>query len=778
MGFGAISMPDMHKNRQELLNELLNLRKKLARATDERRRTESDLNRAREEAAQEAHKLRSMIEGMEEGVVIADVNDVITEVNGWFLNCFHISRPQVLGKSIWELHPDSAAVQSVRRLVNDCRNLVKQDTIILNRKLWERHVTLRVQPVIESGQYKGVVLNVIDVTDLKETQERLQKAYDQLEERVGERTAELSAMNERLLDEFSQRRRAEEELRESEARYRLLTDNSLTGIFMHQEERFIYVNSRFANMLGYRIDELVGMEFWRVYRSEDQEEVRLKALARYRGEEIPPYSEVRIVTKHGETRWVEVLATTAEHDGRTAIMGSLADITERKLAEAALAESEQKFRALFENAQDCIFMKDLDRRYTDVNPAMAELFEMTVSDLVGKTDDVLFGRPAAQHLEEVDTRVLRGESIEEEHTRIVNGRPITFLDVRIPMRSNKGEIVGLYGIARNITDRTRGRSAMTEAAASEYPAPAMRSLLRTARTAARKRGNILILGESGSGKDYLARYLHDHSTRADSSFYALNCAAVPSELAESELFGHESGAFTGAKGRKRGLVELAEGGTLLLNEIGELPLQLQAKLLAFFDTKSFTRVGGERPISVDARILAATNRDLQAEMQAGRFRRDLYYRLHVLRLSVPPLRERIDDIPILVGEIMESLASEMQLSERPVVDQATVDRLMAYNWPGNVRELRNVLERALMLWEGGPLKVGPLGEAVSGEEWSYVVRFPRARSMAEVTRCMKESLVREALRRNEGNRTRAARLLGVTRFSLLRVLKGGEDSAR
>lgn len=766
------------KSREVLVDELRALRNRLADEIEERKRTESDLIRAREEAAQEAHKLRSMIEGMEEGVVIADADDVITEVNGWFLDLFHVSRQQVLGKTIWELHPESAAVRSVKRLVDDCRNLVRRDTFVVDRKLWNRHLTLRVQPVIESDQYKGVVLNVIDVTDLKETQERLQRARDQLEERVRERTTELSDMNQLLLKEINQRKRAEEELRESEARYRLLTDNSLIGIFMHEEERFVYLNNRFADMLGYRPNELIGMNFWAVYHPEDQEEMRAKGLARYRGEPIPPYSEVRVVTKHGEIRWVEVLATTAEYRGAIAILGNIADITKRKLAEAALAESEEKFRALFENAQDCIFMKDIQRTYTDVNPAMVELFGMTVADVVGQDEEALVGQQSAQHLREVDTRVLRGESIEQEHTRMVNGRPLTFLDVRIPMRNNKGEIIGLYGIARNITERKRDRSSVTETAVTEYPAPAMRSLLRTARIAARKGGNILLLGESGSGKDFVARYIHDHSSRAGSSFHVLNCAAVPSELAESELFGHESGAFTGARGRKRGLVELAEGGTLLLNEIGELPLHLQAKLLMFFDSKSFTRVGGEQSISVDARILAATNRDLEAEMHSGRFRQDLYYRLHVLCLSVPPLRERISDIPILVGEFMDALASEMQLSERPVVDQTTIQRLMEYHWPGNVRELRNVLERALMLWEGGSFRIGPLGEHVTGAEWLHVVRFPRGQSMTEVTHDVKESLVREALRRSRGNRSGAARLLGITRYTLLRVLKSSAEYAQ
>jgi len=304
----------------------------------------------------------------------------------------------------------------------------------------------------------------------------------------------------------------------------------------------------------------------------------------------------------------------------------------------------------------------------------------------------------------------------------------------------------------------------------------MTTLLRLAGVAARKDGIILLVGESGSGKDHVARYIHDHSPRAASPFYSLNCAAVPSELAESELFGHESGAFTGARGRKRGLVELAEGGTLLLNEVGELPLTLQAKLLTFLDTMTFTRIGGEKTISVNARIIAATNRNLEEELRAGRFRKDLFYRLNVLCLNIPPLRDRKADIPQLVREILHDIATDMQLSEIPEMYPGTEKLLFQYDWPGNVRELRNVLERALMLWERGPLKISPLEHDRGNEEWSYLVRFSENRSLTELTRDMRHSVVNEALKRARGNKSLAARTLGITRFSLLRVLKAASDS--
>jgi PAS domain S-box-containing protein len=638
---------NLERRVRERTAEIRAMNEKLLREIDQRKQTEADLIRTRETAAQDANKLRSMIEGMDEGVVIADAQDIITDVNGWFLDRFRIRRQDAVGKPIWDLHPESSAVKRVRRLVSDCKNLIRRDTFVVNRELLGLHVSLRVQPVIEGDLYKGVVLNLIDITDLKQAEQKLRQAHDDLEKRVQERTAELSHANELLKKEIRERLRTEEELR----------------------------------------------------------------------------------------------------------------------------QSEERFRALFENAPDCIFVKDKILRYTHVNPSMADLFELPVSRIVGKTDEQLFGQPAASHLREVDSRVVLGEFIEEEHTRPVNGRLITFLDIRMPMRSKSGEIVGLYGISRNITERRRMRLPASLIRSDEYPSHAMRTVFHMARVAAQKDGIILLLGESGSGKDYLARYIHDHSRRSNNPYYTLNCAALPPELAESELFGHEAGAFTGARGRKRGLVEMAEGGTLLLNEVGELPLPLQAKLLTFLDTRSFTRVGGERPVSVNARILAATNRDLENELRQGRFRHDLYYRLNVLCLRVPPLRERMDDLPNLVDRIMEALAVEMQLPERPTVDQATQRALQSYKWPGNVRELRNVLERALMLWESGPIKLATLGSEVHGEEWTHVVRFPNDGSLTEVAREVKQSLCLEALRRSNGNKAEAARMLGITRYSLLRVLK-------
>jgi DNA-binding NtrC family response regulator len=308
-------------------------------------------------------------------------------------------------------------------------------------------------------------------------------------------------------------------------------------------------------------------------------------------------------------------------------------------------------------------------------------------------------------------------------------------------------------------------------AVDDYPSELTRSILQTALKVAAANSSVLLLGESGTGKDYLARFIHYHSSRSDGPFFAINCAAVSPELAESELFGHESGAFTGARGRKRGLLELAQQGTLLLNEIGELSPALQAKLLTFLDTRSFTRVGGEVNVSVDARLIAATNRDLEREVSEGGFRTDLFHRLNVMTIRVPALRERIEDIPILAREITERLAAEMDLSHTPEIDTASLRAFSNYTWPGNVRELRNVIERALILSSGGTISIDALDLRQARENWSYSLRFPENRSLNEVMHEVKRALIEEALRRSSGKRQSAARLLSISRNALFHHMK-------
>ncbi|PRP91159.1 Nitrogen fixation protein VnfA [Enhygromyxa salina] len=275
---------------------------------------------------------------------------------------------------------------------------------------------------------------------------------------------------------------------------------------------------------------------------------------------------------------------------------------------------------------------------------------------------------------------------------------------------------------------------------------------------------VLISGESGTGKGLAARAIHEASERADGSFVSINCSALPPGLLESELFGHERGAFTDAKERKKGLVEAAKGGTLFLDELGEMDLGLQAKLLHFLDHKSFRRVGGCVDIQADVRVVAATNVDLMAAIADRRFRRDLYYRMAVLMVELPPLRERPEDIREIVSRLLRDFAEELNLSPRRVSPMG-LRWLQAQPWPGNVRELKNTIERAVLLSPENPLCVEDLTLAPPAHDPIEA----RASDTFELPpegvdlRTLERSLVAQALGRTGGNITHAGRLLGLSR---------------
>ena len=247
--------------------------------------------------------------------------------------------------------------------------------------------------------------------------------------------------------------------------------------------------------------------------------------------------------------------------------------------------------------------------------------------------------------------------------------------------------------------------------------PTMQAFMHIVRRVARSRTSVLIEGETGVGKERLARALHADGPRSTSPFVAVNCGALPESLLESELFGHEKGAFTGATRSRRGCFELADGGTLFLDEVGEIPFHLQVKLLRALQEREIQRVGGEQAFSVDVRVIAATNRDLQAEIAAGRFRRDLFYRLNVVTLLIPPLRARVEDIPDLVRSYVDHLATQIG-SDVEAIDPAALEALSAYDWPGNIRELINVIERSLLLCEGTTIERVHLPANLSGTSLS------------------------------------------------------------
>jgi DNA-binding NtrC family response regulator len=372
------------------------------------------------------------------------------------------------------------------------------------------------------------------------------------------------------------------------------------------------------------------------------------------------------------------------------------------------------------------------------------------------------------------------------------GKPANLNELQVTIRN--GLEAGRLREEVNHIRRERMRQFNFDQIAGE--SPAMKRMIQLARKVAESEASaVLLQGESGTGKDLVAKAIHYGSRRADAPFIAINCAAIPATLIESELFGHEKGAFTDAKARKEGLFEQAEGGTIFLDEIGELELGLQAKLLRVLEEGAFRRVGGLKDLTWDVRVIAASNRDLKTESEAGRFRLDLYYRLSVIQIDLPPLRERDDDVLILAERFIAHFNERLRKHVRDLSPEVA-EIFRRYHWPGNVRELRNVIERAMILEDADQITTGYLPRGLVPEDLpvaaataagSGAARRPKTGGgdLARIFRLpaqgvqleeVEMSLVRQAIERSGGNQTRAAGLLGISRDQLRYRLKKLEDA--
>ena len=358
------------------------------------------------------------------------------------------------------------------------------------------------------------------------------------------------------------------------------------------------------------------------------------------------------------------------------------------------------------------------------------------------------------------------------------GKPLNLEELRVTIRNG----IEASHLRREVEQVRKERSREFNFRQIVGESPAMKKMLGlAAKVAESEVSSVLLQGESGTGKDLVAKAIHYGSQRADSSFIAINCAALPATLIESELFGYEKGAFTDAKSRKEGLFEQAEGGTLLLDEIGELELALQAKLLRVLEEGAFRRVGGLKDIPLDVRVLAASNRDLKTESEAGRFRLDLYYRLSIIQIDIPPLRERGDDVLLLSQHYIDTLGLKLRLRNRITKLSPEVESVFRrYSWPGNVRELRNVIERTLILEDSDVITTEYLPGALLGPARSDGGPSPSSDNLTAQFVLPSDgisldeaelSFVRQAIERSEGNQTRAAELLGISRDQLRYRLK-------
>jgi formate hydrogenlyase transcriptional activator len=408
---------------------------------------------------------------------------------------------------------------------------------------------------------------------------------------------------------------------------------------------------------------------------------------------------------------------------------------ERLRFEKMLTESERRYRDLYDEAPIAYIYEDLESKFVRANRAACNLLGIKpeeVTSIYGK--DLLADTPEVHEtirraLEAMKTEGKAFAGVELELRRHDDGRPVWVQWWSKPEPDGRHTRTMIVDITeRVLMEREKARLEQQNLYLQEEikqvhnfeeivgNSPALTAVLDQIRRVAPTDSSVLIFGETGTGKELIARAIHSNSGRRDKPLIKVNCAALPAGLVESELFGHERGAFSGAITKRVGRFELASGGTIFLDEIGELPLETQAKLLRVLQEREFERVGGSQSIKVDVRIIAATNRNLARAVQEGTFRQDLFYRLNVFPVTLPPLRERVDDIPLLVQFMVDKFATRIG-RKFTGIGRATMDRLQAYPWPGNVRELENVLERAVILSPDKALEVGAdlLGELHSAD---------------------------------------------------------------
>ena len=548
---------------------------------------------------------------------------------------------------------------------------------------------------------------------------------------------------------ITERRRADEAQRASEKRFRVTFEQAAVGVAHSSlDGRLLLMNQKLCDILGYTPEEIVTKTYQEVTHREDLE-AELEYARRLVAGEIESCSyEKRYVRKDGTPIWVNLTASVVrdEETGEPSyFVAIIEDISARKVAEEALRESEEFNRRIVESSSDCIKILDAEGRLLYISPRGQELLGIEdFGPYVNSSWIELWpgeGRLSARAA--IEQAKASGFAVFQAYGPTPQGQAKWWETVITPIRDGQGRVARLLAISRDITESKQAEESLKSALAEVRllkdrlqeenvylrneaklerhfgeivgRSHAVRSVVRKIEHVAATDATVVITGETGTGKELVARAIHRESPRRDRPLVKVNCAALPPTLIESELFGHEKGSFTGAVGRKVGRFELADGGTLFLDEIGELPMDVQPKLLRVLQDGEFERVGSAQSIRADVRVIAATNRDLSQEVQARRFRADLFYRLNVYPIAVPPLRQRREDIPLLVEHLVRVLSKKMG-KEITSVAPSALEALRSYHWPGNVRELANVIERAVITTTGTVLQISNASETLPATE--------------------------------------------------------------
>jgi len=547
----------------------------------------------------------------------------------------------------------------------------------------------------------------------------------------------------------------------------------------------IYANQAVLDYTGLTIDDVMKSDFRdRVFHPED-----VKRLRDERRQELlrgqPFENEQRARGKDGKYRWflIRYKPLLDETGQPLRWYASGTDIDDLKRAEAKLRHDERELRQLVDSLPQHVLVLDAEGSILQVNRMMLDYLGRTLKEMQNPTTDDRIKRDLhPDDLERVQTERSVGLSqavpFEIEKRSLGNdGQFRWFLFRYKPLLDEQGQIAKWFVTATDIEDRKQAEERMrneTFALREEIDRTSMseeivgssrplRRVLAQVEKVAPTDSTVLIFGETGTGKELIARSIHKRSKRAERAFIAVNCAAIPASLIASELFGHEKGAFTGAAQRRLGRFEAADGGTIFLDEVGELPLETQIALLRVLQDKKIERVGSSKSIAVDIRVLAATNRDLSAAIAAGTFRQDLFYRLNVVPIEIPSLRERKDDIPLLVEYLIDRYAQKTGKKIRRM-ERKTLELFEAYDWPGNIRELQNVVERAVILSEGDIFSVDETWFRIRPERFTGPT-VPFADDLSRRERELIEIALQESKGKTSGP-SGAATKLGIPRQTL------------
>ena len=514
-----------------------------------------------------------------------------------------------------------------------------------------------------------------------------------------------------------------EEIKQSEARLRKIIDTIPTlawcGLPDASKEFF---NKRWHDYTGLSPEEASGWG-WKVTIHPDDLEKLMDRSFKFIASEEPGEVEARMRRFDGEYRWFLFRAEPLrdEHGNVVNWYGTNTDIEDRKRAEEKLRQDEMELRQITDAITQTIMVLAPDGTGLYANQSMLDFSGLTMREVMAADFRTRFFHPedVERLRDERRQAISRGVPFEnEQRARRRDGQYRWFLIHYKPLRNEQGQIIRWYATGTDIEDRKQAeeqirsenlalREEIDHASMFEEivgSSEALHTVLRQVARVSPMDSTVLILGETGVGKELIARAIHKRSNRATRAFIRVNCAAIPPSLIASELFGHEKGAFTGATQRRLGRFESANGGTIFLDEIGDLPAETQIALLRVLQEREVERVGSSQPISVDVRVVAATNIDLMAAVATGTFREDLFYRLNVFPIRIPSLRERVDDIPLLVEYLIERYAKKTGKKIKTITKKS-LDLFQAYDWPGNIRELQNVVERAVILSDGETFSV-------------------------------------------------------------------------